>query len=120
MKIERLNHVALHVNDLEATRHFYGELLGLQPKARPDFSFDGAWYALGPTQELHIITGREETPVARARSNHFALQVASIEASAEFLRNKGVEFIGPKDRPDGAKQIFIEDPDGHFVELTEL
>jgi hypothetical protein len=28
--------------------------------------------------------------------------------------------MGPKQRPDGMWQIFIQDPDGHYIELTEL
>jgi lactoylglutathione lyase len=31
-----------------------------------------------------------------------------------------VNFMGPKQRPDGIWQIFVQDPDGHYIELTEL
>ena len=43
MNTEDLNHVALHVSDLDASRKFYGELLGLEKIKRPDFNFPGEW-----------------------------------------------------------------------------
>ena len=46
MNTEDLNHVALHVSDLDASRKFYGELLGLEKIKRPDFNFPGEWYRL--------------------------------------------------------------------------
>ena len=30
------------------------------------------------------------------------------------------EFEPPKRRPDGARQIFLRDPDGYFIEICEL
>ena len=43
MKTQDLNHIALHVEDLEASMEFYGEKLGFEPIPRPDFDFPGAW-----------------------------------------------------------------------------
>ena len=121
MKIVELNHVALHVADVEASVAFYRDTLGLPPLDRPAFSFPGAWFALGPGgQQLHLIGGRGEPVHSHNRGNHFALAVDSIEAAEAHLRECGVEMFGPKQRPDGAWQIFVRDPDGHYVELCEV
>jgi catechol 2,3-dioxygenase-like lactoylglutathione lyase family enzyme len=86
---------------------------------RPAFSFPGAWFRLGGDQELHIIQGDPDPAGAKpiSRGNHYALLVDSITAAADHLREKGVAFTGPKKRPDGASQIFFNDPDGHTIEL---
>jgi len=47
MKINSLHHVSLTVTDLERSRRFYREVLGLQEIARPAFNFPGAWFQLG-------------------------------------------------------------------------
>jgi catechol 2,3-dioxygenase-like lactoylglutathione lyase family enzyme len=52
-----------------------------------------------------------------SRAGHFAMRVADIDEAARHLQKKGVKFRGPAPRPDGAMQIFVEDPDGHTVEL---
>jgi len=117
MKIRELNHVALHVADLEASRRFYGELLGLEEIARPAFKFPGAWYRYGVHQELHLIVDAELTG-PRGTGTHHALEVDSIEAAAAHLQKVGIAFRGVNNRPDGAQQIFFQDPDGHTIELT--
>lgn len=121
MQITDLNHVAIHVADLEASKRFYGEVLGLPPKKRPAFDFDGAWYQLGPTRELHLLAGREADAVSHHRGAHFAFEVPSIEDAMAELKQKGAEIVlGPQARPDGAVQIFLLDPDGYWVELCDL
>ena len=120
MEILELNHVAIHVADVERSCAFYREVLGLKQIPRPAFSFPGAWFQLGPSQELHIIGQREGEPLGGPRSNHFALRVPSIREAEAQLKAKGVPYQGPWQRPDGAWQIFLADPDGHFIELCEL
>ena len=123
MRILDLNHVAILVSDIDRSRRFYEEVLGLEPIPRPDFDFPGAWFRIGAPgpggealQELHLIARRPET-FRPPRDRHFAFRIDSIEAAEERLRTSGIDYARPKKRPDGATQIFFEDPDGHSVEL---
>ncbi|GEO05205.1 glyoxalase [Adhaeribacter aerolatus] len=120
MEILDLNHVALHVQDVEESCRFYGEILDLPRMARPAFTFPGAWFQIGPVQQLHLIGERTAPVIVEPRGNHFAVRVKSIRAAEADLQDKQVNFSGPKQRPDGMWQIFLRDPDGHVVELTEL
>ncbi len=45
LEFETLHHVAISVGDLARAKRFYGEILGLEEIARPNFPFAGAWYA---------------------------------------------------------------------------
>ena len=117
MKIIHLNHVALQVKDVAATTRFYEEVVGLKQIPRPDFGFGGAWFRLGVDQELHLIDAAAGGVSSSSRGDHFALMVDSIEQAADHLRAKGIGFSGPKHRPDGAFQIFLQDPDGHVMEF---
>jgi catechol 2,3-dioxygenase-like lactoylglutathione lyase family enzyme len=123
MRILDLNHVAILVSDVDRSRKFYQDVLGLEPIPRPAFDFPGAWFRIGAPgpdgkalQELHLIGRRPET-FTRPRDRHFAFRVDSIAAVEERLRARGVNYAPPKKRPDGATQIFLEDPDGHAIEL---
>ena len=120
MNILALNHVALHVSDVKRSTDFYEKKLGFRPLRRPDFDFEGAWFELGKGHQLHLIGGRTVQTHSSNRGNHFAVEVDSIQATADFLRGRILKFMGPKARPDGAWQIFLIDPDGHFVEFCEL
>lgn len=119
MRLKQLDHVALHVRDLEESRRFYGEVLKLQPLPRPAFDFPGAWFRLGASQELHLIAGRNREVISSPRGNHYALQVDDLAVWERHLRDVETPFQGPVTRPDGARQIFLSDPDGHVIELCQ-
>jgi len=118
MQITQLNHVAVHVRNLVASRRFYADMLKLQEIPRPAFDFPGAWFSLGPGQELHLIAREpNEGMHTPPHERHYALMVADISAAKQQLEACGIEHRGPNQRPDGALQIFLRDPDEHVIEL---
>jgi catechol 2,3-dioxygenase-like lactoylglutathione lyase family enzyme len=117
IEYEQLDHVARHVADLGKSCDFYGRVMGLEELPRPGFNFPGAWFRIGERQELHLIVNGREPVTPACNSNHFALRVKDIDAAARHLQEHGVAFRGPNARPDGARQIFLSDPDGHTIEL---
>jgi lactoylglutathione lyase len=117
LSVQQLDHVALHVADVERSCRFYEEVLGLERISRPAFSFPGAWYRLGAKQELHLI-GQRNAPVhSHNRGNHYALLTEDFDAWEARLRQLGAEYLPRRLRPDGALQLYIIDPDGHYIEL---
>ena len=116
MKILELNHVAVHVAEVERSSAFYRDVLRLEPLPRPAFDFPGAWFRLGASQELHLI-GRRGPVTPMDGNNHFALRVDDMTAWQKHLEQAGADFRPMQQRPDGAWQIFLRDPDGHYVEL---
>ena len=119
MKILCLDHVAIHVADLEASCRFYADVLLAQKLPRPAFCFPGAWFRLGAAQELHLIGGRSNPVFSHNRGTHFALETDDVIAWEMHFKKIGFAHQPRKVRPDGAGQIFLEDPDGHVIELCE-
>lgn len=124
--VKSLDHVTIVVRDLAATRRFYVDVLGMREVARPAFTFAGQWFQAGATQ-IHTIleaegTGRAGTAVERnTRGHHFAFVVDDTEQVQARLNELGIPLVSPpRHRPDGAVQIFVQDPDGHLVELCSL
>jgi catechol 2,3-dioxygenase-like lactoylglutathione lyase family enzyme len=127
LQVRTLDHVTLVVKDLQRSRDFYVDVLGMEPMERPRFSFEGSWFQAGKTQ-IHLILEHAESGPAGvdvprhllhlSRTHHFAFEVADTYAAADYLRRKNIPIVsGPKERPDGAVQVFATDPDGHVVEL---
>lgn len=120
MHVKQLNHVAIHVSDVERSVAFYRDVLQLPQLDRPNFDFPGAWFLLGVDQELHLI-GERELPVhSHHRGGHFALVVDSLDDWEAQIDSSQANRLARKIRPDGAEQTFVEDPDGHWVELCML
>lgn len=133
MEIASLHHVTLTVTDLERSKQFYRDILGLKEIARPAFPFPGAWFEVGGTQHLHLIvhddaTFRAPNKGIDTRDVHFAVRVPSYRRALEFLRVKGYsedrdyrDFhkMEVKPRPTaGYPQIYIIDPDRHVIEIN--
>jgi catechol 2,3-dioxygenase-like lactoylglutathione lyase family enzyme len=55
------------------------------------------------------------------RAFHYAFVVDDCDAAAEQLHQQGVQIVeGPRTRPDGARQLYLRDPDQHLVELFSV
>lgn len=117
MKTLQLDHVALHVADLERSTKFYTEVLKLEPMPRPAFAFPGAWFRLGASQELHLIGERTAPVISHNRGNHWALMIDDMDAWEQYFQENEIPYLPRRRRPDGAFQIYLIDPDGHYIEL---
>ncbi|HZL91159.1 MAG TPA: VOC family protein [Pirellulaceae bacterium] len=117
MKTTQLNHVAIHVADLARSVEFYTHVLKLEPIPRPAFAFPGAWFRLGNDQELHLIGERTREVVSHNRGNHYALMVDDMDAWERHFQAIQIPYVPRRIRPDGAYQLYVVDPDGHYVEL---
>ena len=126
--VKTLDHVTVVVKDLEKSRQFYVDFLGMDEVPRPGFSFSGSWFQAGATQIHLILEHTESGPAGNtvgnsltgSRTHHFAFEVQDAHRAAEFLREQGVRIVSePKERPDGAVQVFVNDPDGYVVELCQ-
>lgn len=126
LAVKTIDHVTLVVADLEKSRAFFAGLLGMEEKPRPDFGFPGAWFEAGGTQiHLNVASDDAGTPGLTydagkiSRALHIAFLVDDANVAADKLSAEGVEIIvGPRERPDGAVQLYILDPDGHQIEIT--
>lgn len=126
IQVKALDHVTLVVKDLERSRRFYVDALGMREAPRPAFSFAGSWFQAGTTQ-IHLIlefagSGPAGNLAAESqrhsRSHHIAFAVADAAATIPRLKELQIPLIsGPKPRPDGYLQVFLSDPDGHVIEL---
>jgi catechol 2,3-dioxygenase-like lactoylglutathione lyase family enzyme len=114
-RICAIDHAGLHVRDLQRSLWFYGDVLGLPSLPRPDLGFPGAWLRIG-VQELHLIAKEPPTEGAH-RGQHVALAVDDVEVWRRRLLDRGVVCGPVRIRPDGARQVFVNDPDGHVIEL---
>ena len=111
------HHVSLIVSDVERSRAFYGQLLGLGEIERPDFGIPGAWYDAGPIQ-LHLIVPpqgmKRVEPSLNPIAPHTAFEIEDYAEVCEALRKNGLDLL---ETGAAVGQIFVNDPDGNLIEL---
>ena len=126
IRVKAIDHVTMVVKDLERSRKFYVDVLGMRQVPRPAFSFEGLWFQAGKTQVHLILEFARSAPAGNllepskrsSTSQHTAFEVDDAHATLAFLKERNVAVVdGPKLRPDGYVQIFVTDPDGHVIEL---
>lgn len=126
LAVRTIDHVAVIAQDLDASRHFYEDILGMQPVPRPAFPFEGLWFQAGQTQIHVILANKEAGPAGQppfegtmpSRGHHLAFELADCAEAVAQLREANIEIVaGPQSRPDGFQQVYLHDPDGYLVEL---
>jgi catechol 2,3-dioxygenase-like lactoylglutathione lyase family enzyme len=115
MRVTHLDHVSVIITDVERSRRFYGEILGLREIAPPPtFDFVVVWYDLGG-QTLHLLLKPQPDTFG---PRHFALHVNDVQAVRDHCRAHGVD-VEETVRIPNADRFFIRDPDGNRIELIQ-
>lgn len=123
MAVERLDHYTIRTGDLDATRRFYTEVLGLSVGPRPAFTFPGLWLYGGRDPVVHVV-GVEAAGApspddgGTGRLDHVAFMGSDIEAMRERFRASGVAFQERVVPTLNLEQLFVRDPNGIKIELN--
>jgi catechol 2,3-dioxygenase-like lactoylglutathione lyase family enzyme len=117
--VSGVSELVLEVVDLEASEHFYAEILGLPVVERwPDR--EAIWVMAG--ERTRIGLWRPQVGLAGGRGGvhvHFAMKIAdaAFDAAVALLRERSqdVEVLSFGD--SHGRAAYIDDPDGNVVEL---
>ena len=111
----QIDHVSVIITDVERSRAFYRDLLGLKEIARPHtFDFVVVWFDLG-NQQLHLLLKPRPDTIS---PRHFALRVADVAQARAYCREHGVPTEETTPIP-GADRFFIRDPDENRIEIIQ-
>jgi catechol-2,3-dioxygenase len=114
-----ISELVLEVSDLEATRRFYGDLLGFEETRYGEGRDDRLWYLIGDTARLGLWTPQVGLAGGRGGVHvHFAFQLAreELDPLLERLRSRHTAVEGPI-QLGADRAIYVTDPDGNVVEF---
>jgi catechol 2,3-dioxygenase-like lactoylglutathione lyase family enzyme len=127
MALRRLDHVLVLTDDLEATRAFYCDVLGLRVGERPDLPFPGYWLYLDGAPCLHVAERSAYEAHAATLGltagagpvDHVAFGAADDDgALGERLAAAGLHATENVVPGAPVRQLFLDDPNGVRVELN--
>jgi catechol 2,3-dioxygenase-like lactoylglutathione lyase family enzyme len=131
MPLTQLEHYLVLTDDLDGSRDFYRDALGLREGARPPLGFPGYWLYLGDVPCIHIA----EWNTYRAHSTAAGISVSTPApgtGALDHIAFNAVDLAGLKARlsaqeinysinemPNaGLTQLFLRDPNGIKVEIN--
>ncbi len=121
----KINHTAIYVVNLKASKHFYQHIIGLDTLTEPFKDGKHAWFKTGPSIAMHIIEGAA-IKKDYYKNQHTCFSVASIVSFTQTLKKNNIDWEdrdGAKyaitTRIDGVQQIWLQDPDGYWVEIND-
>ncbi|MGN7295460.1 VOC family protein [Rhizobium sp. SAFR-030] len=126
LTVSGLAHVAIRVTDIDRALDFYINKLGFERLMHLDR--DGKLWLVylrvtdNQFVELFLDGIGERAPGADTTGyNHLCLSVPDIETSVTELQAAGIDLTRPKVLGlDGNWQCWIEDPDGHRIEIMQM
>ncbi len=117
MMIKGMNHFTVLSSDLEKSKQFYIDILGLKEGYRPPFAFPGAWLYVENHAILHIMAGKSMPTIAAGVIDHMAFTASNVQETVNTLKQHGIRYELHRLKGLGIWQLFCHDPDGAKVEL---
>src|ERR1700740_1663469 len=122
----QFDHTALHVRDLQKSSEFYAKVMRLEKMPEPFKDGRHIWFRIGPHDQLHVIAGATDA-TEHPIDVHLAFRVSSLPEFMTHLDKRQVKYRSFKGddktvtvRPDGVKQVYLQDPDGYWIEVNDV
>ena len=131
MPLERMEHFLVNSEDIEATKDFYCDVLGMAVGFRPELGFPGYWLYLGDVPCIHIadwdtyqdFTKRVDIPLSPMAEgtgplDHIAFNASDYDGLVAKLESLDIAYKHNILDEIGLRQIFLHDPNGVCIELN--
>jgi len=112
---------AIFTKDIQASRHFYAELLGLSIMMDNDthIAFNGGLNIWDISQAKNVIFG-EDRPEPCGHKMEICFDSEDVESDFEKAKAQGIFILNPlEEQPWGQLLFRVYDPDGVIVEIAE-
>ena len=133
MPLTKMEHYLVLSDDIDKTRDFYCQVLGMEEGFRPPLPFPGYWLYVGDTPCIHI--GEWETYTKHSESIGIPVSKrAKGMGPVDHIAFNGNDFDEIKNRLDkyniesalnivpnvGLRQLFLQDPNGVKIEINVM
>ena len=136
----KMNHITILVKDIERSKRFYREVLGLKSTFELDISGEQFSKVTGnkdvmikfaalksPSSDFILELAQFKNPKTKINNNdfrHFAFEVDDVDRIYRRLKEKGIETVSEPvtitdfhPKVDGKRFFYFKDPDKNLIEL---
>ncbi len=129
--LTKMEHYLVLTDDIDATKQFYCEALGMREGFRPPLEFPGYWLYVGDTPCIHIAewktytahSQRQGIPVSKRALgtgpfDHIAFNAEDFDGVLARLQRYGIEPGRNIVKGMPLRQLFLTDPNGVKIEIN--
>ena len=126
-----MQHFMVLAKDLDKTRAFYCDVLGLRDGERPPFRFKGLWIYAGDVACIHVAERASYDETSRTAVNpadpndhgsgsvdHIAFAATDFDELVSRFEKHGVRYRVTQVPGKPLRQLFVFDPDGIQIEIN--
>jgi catechol 2,3-dioxygenase-like lactoylglutathione lyase family enzyme len=114
-----LDHATLRTHNLEGTRAFFEQVLGLKPGYRPKFSFPGYWLYAESQPVIHLIPSEGGTVDRTGETiDHVGFRLTGYDAYRDKLDALHLPYSRMELPELGERRLFLRTPTGILLELV--
>lgn len=138
-----MGHVGIMTHDLTGIVEFYKKVLGFDPSRRvdnvsgPTFDLVGgiengkihmAWFRVSPFYNLELMeyanprtqASKGPTPMDEVGYKLIAFETSNLASDVARLKSENIEMLTEVVPVEGGKAIYLRDPDGNLLSITEF
>ncbi|MEC7837551.1 MAG: VOC family protein [Chloroflexota bacterium] len=118
IKIKKINHVGISISDRKNSLKFYRDLLGLEVIPSMLDQKNIIWTKTTDGTMVHLVEPNSNEGIVLP-DFHVAFEVENFDETLEILRQSDRKIVmGPGERFDGQKFVYILDDDDNLIEFT--
>jgi catechol 2,3-dioxygenase-like lactoylglutathione lyase family enzyme len=132
MPLDHMQHFLVQSEDIEKTKDWYVNVLGLKLGYTPDFKFPVYWLYLGEQDVLHLTQGGKNVSKNRIAYvgqqsdategtgviDHIAFHATGLHDMIAHFERENIKFTERQVDLQGLYQLFLFDPNGIKIELN--
>lgn len=137
MPLQHMEHLAMLVEDIDATCDWFCDNLGMRRGYTPNFRIPVQWLYIGEEDVMHIAETPRDGANIRFQENylggrlkgsdavegtgiidHVAFRCTGLVEMIERLEGKNIDFVKRQANAGDLYQLFIKGPNGMRVELN--
>ena len=119
------SHQTIFVTDLDRSANFYEKVLELKRISEPFHDGRHVWFRVSEHGQLHVVSGAT-ADIPHDINIHLAFSVPSMEEFTKHLDAMNIKYGNwaqndktPQVRPDKVQQVYLQDPDGYWIEIND-
>ncbi len=119
IQLNQIDHINMKVKDFEETINFYQEHFGFELKEEGKSMSGTPYKIIGSPGKLYLCLYNTNYSLDEAPINHIGFHVKNFDETLAYIKKNKIRVTMDTYQYEKSRSIYIEDPNGHEIEISE-